>query len=77
MAQNSQGTEASVEAITLNNLKEYYNSNLTPKLASLNLVGDISQDKAISNLETINQKWETRDVAFRILAEIFADFLCL
>lgn len=62
LAQNSQGTEASVKAITIEDLKAYYNSNLTPKLASLNIVGDISQDAVIKNLETINTKWEAKDV---------------
>ncbi|RZN81507.1 MAG: insulinase family protein [Winogradskyella sp.] len=62
LAQNNQGTEASVDAISIEDLKNYYNSNLTPKLASLNIVGDISQDKVIANLATINTKWEATDV---------------
>lgn len=72
LAQNSQGTEASVEAITIDDLKHYYNTNLTPKLAALNVVGDISQNKVISNLETINQKWEAKDVTLPELPEVKA-----
>ncbi|MFD1064086.1 M16 family metallopeptidase [Winogradskyella litorisediminis] len=70
LAQNNQGTEASVESITIEDLKSYYNTNLTPKLASLNVVGDISQEKVISNLETINKKWEAKDVTIPELPEV-------
>ncbi|ARV08993.1 peptidase M16 [Winogradskyella sp. PC-19] len=62
LAQNNQGTEASVEAITIEDLKNYYNTNLTPKLASLNVVGDISKAEVTKNLESINTRWEAKDV---------------
>lgn len=62
LAQNNQGTEASVEAITIEDLKTYYNNNLSPKLASLNVVGDISKVKVIKNLATINANWEAKEV---------------
>ena len=62
LAQNNQGTEASVEAITIEDLKTYYNNNLSPKLASLNVVGDISKVKVTKNLATINANWEAKEV---------------
>ena len=62
LAQNNLGTEASVNSITVQDLQEYYSDNLTPKLASMNVVGDISQEKVISNLNTINTYWEVKDV---------------
>jgi zinc protease len=62
LAQNNQGTEASVEAITIEDLKNYYNTNLTPKLASLNVVGDISKAEVTKNLESINTRWEAKDI---------------
>ncbi len=70
LAQNNQGTEASVKTITIEDLQAYYNTNLTPKLASLNVVGDISQDKVIANLETINTNWEAKDVSIPALPEV-------
>lgn len=70
LAQNNQGTEASVKTISIEDLQAYYNTNLTPKLASLNVVGDISQDKVITNLETINTNWEAKDVNIPALPEV-------
>lgn len=63
LAQNNQGTESSVDAITVEDLKAYYNANLTPSLATLNIVGDISQSDVLKNLETLSSKWETKDVS--------------
>lgn len=62
LAQNNQGTEASVEAISIEDLKSYYTNNLTPKLASLNVVGDISKAEVTKNLATINTNWEAKEV---------------
>ena len=70
LAQDNQGTEASVDAITIDDLKAYYSTNLTPKLASLNIVGDISKAEIIKNLETINSKWESKDITIPELPEI-------
>ena len=72
LAQNNQGTEASIKTITIEDLQNYYYNNLTPKLASMNVVGDISQEKVIAALETINTKWEAKDVTIRELPEVKA-----
>ncbi|TCK68769.1 zinc protease [Winogradskyella wandonensis] len=72
LANNNQGTETSVEAITIEDLKNYYQTNLTPKLASFNVVGDISKDVVVSNLETINSTWEAKDVTIPTLPEVKA-----
>ncbi|SHH36417.1 M16 family metallopeptidase [Winogradskyella jejuensis] len=72
LANNNQGTETSVEAITIEDLKTYYQTNLTPKLALFNVVGDISKDAVISNLEIINSTWEAKDVTIPTLPEVKA-----
>ena len=70
LAQNNQGTETSIEAITIDDLKAYYATNLTPKLTSLSIVGDISKSNVVKSLETINSKWEPKDVIIPELPEI-------
>lgn len=70
LAQNNQGTEASVKAISIDDLQNYYNTNLTPTLATLNVVGAVSQDKVLANLQTINNTWEVKDVILPTLPEV-------
>ncbi len=68
LAYNNSGSEASVESITLTDLENYYNSNLTPKLTNMHVVGAISEADVINVLETINTTWESKDVALPELA---------
>lgn len=68
LAYNNSGTEASVESIALIDLENYYNANLTPKLANMHVVGAISEAAVIDALETINTSWESKDVALPELA---------
>jgi zinc protease len=70
LSNNNSGTESSLESITIDDLKDYYNTNLTPTLASMHIVGDISQSNVISNLETINANWEAKEVTFPTLPEV-------
>ncbi len=68
LAYNNSGTEASVESITLLDLENYYNTNLTPKLTNIHVVGEISEAKVIDALNTINTTWESKDVVLPELA---------
>ncbi|RNC86822.1 MAG: insulinase family protein [Winogradskyella sp.] len=72
LAQNNQGTEASVETISIEDLKAYYQNNLTPSLATFNIVGDISEEQVINSLSTINSNWEVKDVTIPELPAIEA-----
>ncbi|WP_296381267.1 pitrilysin family protein [Winogradskyella sp.] len=68
LAYNNRGTEASVNSITLIDLQNYYNTNLTPKLTNMHIVGAISETDVIKALENINTTWESKDVALPELA---------
>ena len=57
LANNLIGTEKSVQSITLEDLKQYYQSYLNPALASLQLVGDISEKDVVTSLATLQNKW--------------------
>ncbi|AGC75599.1 zinc protease [Nonlabens dokdonensis] len=63
LAQNNLGTEQSVANITIEDLKDYYNSYFTPKLASFKIVGDVESSKVVSSLETINRNWNQKEVS--------------
>ncbi|MFP4845581.1 M16 family metallopeptidase [Winogradskyella sp. PE311] len=72
LSNSNSGTEASVEAITIDDLKTYYNNYVSPTLAKVHIVGDISQDEALSTLETLNKNWEVKEVVIPELPEVAA-----
>ncbi|MFD1079868.1 M16 family metallopeptidase, partial [Longispora fulva] len=62
LAYNNLGTEASLEKITLQDLKDYYNNYLTPQLTSFLVVGDISKEKAVAPVKEIAANWKVKKV---------------
>ena len=46
----SAGTEESVEAITMDDLKEFYNKNFSPSVSNFHIVGNINEEKALGAL---------------------------
>ncbi|BAO76763.1 M16 family metallopeptidase [Winogradskyella sp. PG-2] len=68
LAYNNSGTETSVNSITIMDLQNYYNTNLTPKLTNMHVVGAISETDVITTLEKINNTWEAKNVVLPELA---------
>ena len=56
------GTEESVNAITIDDLKSYYKNNFSPSMATLVVVGAISKEEVLAAFKSIEQKWEAKDV---------------
>ena len=61
-AHPTSGTVNSVEAIKMEDLKEYYNKYFSPTVSRFHVVGDISQDRAIEALDDIKANWEPKEV---------------
>ncbi|MBX3245285.1 MAG: insulinase family protein, partial [Acidobacteria bacterium] len=61
-AKNNTGTIDSVNAMTLADLKAFYEKNISPSVARMHVVGDISQSKVTSSLKSLNTKWKKKDV---------------
>lgn len=61
-SKNVLGTVTSVEAITLNDLKAYYQNYISPSVATMHVVGDISKDKVIASLNQLNEQWAAKEV---------------
>ena len=59
----SSGTKESVEAIGIDDLKNYYAMNFTPSLAFITVVGDITQAEAMAAFGTLAERWEPKDIA--------------
>ena len=58
----SVGTEESVATITLDDLKAFYNKNISPSIASFQIAGAVSPARVEKALNGIASKWEVKDV---------------
>lgn len=61
-AKNTFGTTASVTDITLEDVKTYYHNYISPSVAKMLIVGDISKESVIASLENLNSKWASKEV---------------
>lgn len=63
------GTAASVEAISIDDLKHFYEANYSPSVSFIAIAGDIAEGDAIALFEPLAAKWPARDVVFPQYAE--------
>jgi zinc protease len=56
------GTVESVEAITIDDLKGFYEKNFSPSVSDFLIVGDIDQKKVEKALAGLNEKWQAKEV---------------
>lgn len=61
-SQNVLGTIKSVEAITISDLKNYYEKYLSPSSARMHVVGAIDKESIINSLQDINERWKGEEV---------------
>lgn len=64
LANPATGTLASVQNITIDDLKAYYNRNISPSVASFHIAGDITRETALNSLATLEKKWASKNVTF-------------
>ena len=62
LATASTGTIESIEAMSMDDLKSYYENKLSPSLASLHVVGNIPSAEVKAAFEGINTRWESKEV---------------
>ena len=62
LAIESVGTEVSVESLTIDDLKNFYEKNFSPSLAQFLIVGDIDQQRVEAALAGINTRWQVKEV---------------
>ncbi|MCC9167633.1 M16 family metallopeptidase [Pontibacter harenae] len=55
------GTEETVSTITLDDVKQFYKTSVSPSVANLVVVGDISEKEIMNKLSFLN-KWEKKNV---------------
>ena len=64
LSYNPVGTTHTVESITLDDLKQYYENYFSPSVADMHIVGAISKDKVVASLSSIEEQWENTPVEF-------------
>jgi zinc protease len=64
LSHDNLGTKASVNAITMDDLKAYYNDYFSPNIVKVQVVGAISKDKVTNSLASLNNKWAPKTVSF-------------
>ena len=56
------GTAATVDSITLDDLKAFYTKNISPSVARMHVVGAIDRAKVVGSLKGINTRWAAKKV---------------
>ncbi|MCM4160114.1 insulinase family protein [Antarcticibacterium flavum] len=56
------GTVESVEAITIQDLKDFYNRNFSPSVSRAHIVGDVSKAETLAALKGLESGWEAKEV---------------
>lgn len=62
LSQAITGTEASVNSITLEDLKAYYKKAFSPSVASIHVAGDIQRSKVMASFENLAKTWKAAGV---------------
>jgi zinc protease len=65
LANNILGTEESVTSITIDDIKKYYDKNFSPSIAYGSIVGNITEQKAVSSFKTLYDIWPAKEVEFK------------
>lgn len=58
----SKGTVESVEAITIADLKNFYEKNFSPSVSRFHIVGDLSEKEAMDALAGLEENWAAKEV---------------
>jgi len=61
-SRNLLGTAASVNLITMDDLKNYFNKNLSPSVTRMHVVGPLDKTKILAALNDLAAKWNARKV---------------
>ena len=62
LATELSGTTVSVEALTIDDLKTFYEKNFSPSLAQIIVAGDIELTRVEKSLESLSNKWQAKEV---------------
>ncbi len=59
---NTRGTLESIDKITINDLKSYYENNFSPSLTRIHVAGNVTKEQVLSALKPLEKEWKTKVV---------------
>ncbi len=72
LANSTFGDIKTVEAITIEDLKNYYAKNYSPSISSFHVAGAVTQDQVLNSLASIEQKWKNKAVEIPVVDGLIA-----
>lgn len=64
LANSALGTPASVESITMDDMRAYYDAYFSPSVAHVVVVGDVAEADAVALFGPLGERWTAKDVSF-------------
>lgn len=58
------GTEKSVSAISLDDLKNYYKNNFAPQITNIVIAGNANENNAVDKFKSLEENWNKHEVNF-------------
>ena len=62
LSNSTLGDVATVEAITIDDLKAFYDKYYSPSISSLHIVGAVSKERGLGALKSLEERWATKEV---------------
>lgn len=56
------GTEKTLSALTLDDVKSYYENHLSPSVAKMSFVGGLDQKEVVASLASLEKNWKAKEV---------------
>lgn len=63
LAYDTKGSVESVESITIDDLKSFYEKYFSPSVAYISVVGDVNKEKAVSVFKKLENSWTAKEVS--------------
>ena len=58
------GTTETLQSITMDDLKDFYNKTISPSVARMHVVGMIDKDRVMEGLQSLTDNWKSYEVIF-------------
>lgn len=62
LSNNTLGDIETVQSITLDDLKAFYNNYYSPSISNLHIVGAVSESRGLACLKSLEEKWAAKEV---------------
>lgn len=59
---STRGTRGSIDKITMNDLKSYYDNNFSPSVTKIQVAGNVSKEQVLAALKPFENEWKAKEV---------------